>query len=110
MKRSCSVVPQRVSLPLIGFSQQRAIMARSRTCCARLMRGFGGISKPRNSTSPKRPVGPSGENNLSMQISARWVFPVTSINAFRSRRSVSQGGGGVPSVGGQIWSSAISNS
>ena len=49
--------------------KSRAISARISTCWARLIRAFGGISKPRNSTSPSRPVGPSGEYSLSMQIS-----------------------------------------
>ncbi len=34
----------------------------------------------------------SGEYNLSIQISARCVFPVTSARMFRNRRSTSQGG------------------
>ena len=62
-----------------GSVQSRAISARTSNCWARLMRALGGISKPRNSTRPSRPVGPSGENSLSMQISERWVLPVTSI-------------------------------
>ena len=56
------------------------------------MRACGGISKARNSTRPSRPVGPSGAYSLSMQISARWVLPVTSISRLRNRRSTSQGG------------------
>ena len=61
MKRSCSVVPQRVRVPVTGACQRRAMRARIRSCWASDMRGSGGISKPRNSTRPRRPVGPSGE-------------------------------------------------
>jgi hypothetical protein len=56
------------------------------------MRAWGGISKARISSRPRRPVGPSGEYSLSMQNSARWVLPVTSISRLRSRRSMSHGG------------------
>ena len=55
------------------------------------MRGCGGISKPRNSTRPRRPVAESGEYSLSIQNSARWVFPVISANRLRNTRSTSQG-------------------
>ena len=62
MKRSCSAVPQRVSGPV---DRARARAARSAPGSAAAGRGScaasGGISKPRNSTSPSRPVGPSGE-------------------------------------------------
>ena len=94
MKRSCSAVPQRTGLPSSGVRQNQATSARSNNCCARLMRASGGISNERNSTRPSRPVGPSGENSLSMQISARWVLPVTSTSRLRNRRSTSHGGGG----------------
>ena len=56
------------------------------------MRACGGISKARISSRPSRPVGPSGEYSLSMQNSARWVLPVTSISRLRSSRSISHGG------------------
>ena len=99
MKRSCKAVPQRTGLPSSGARQNLATSARSSNCCARLMRASGGISNERNSTRPSRPVGPSGENNLSMQISARWVLPVTSTRRLRNRRSTSHGGGAAPSPG-----------
>ncbi len=60
------------------------------------MRASGGISNERNSTRPSRPVGPSGEYSLSMQISARWVLPVTSTRRLRNNRSTSHGGGASP--------------
>ncbi len=99
MKRSCSAVPQRTGGPSSGSRQNHATSARSSNCWARLMRASGGISKERNSTRPSRPVGPSGENSLSMQISARWVLPVTSTSRLRNSRSTSQGGGGVALAG-----------
>ena len=99
MKRSCSAVPQRTSAPCCGSRQNQATSARSSSCCARLMRASGGISNERNSTRPSRPVGPSGENSLSMQISARWVLPVTSTRRLRNSRSTSHGRGASPSPG-----------
>ena len=75
------------------------MMARTSNCWARLMRALGGISKPRNSTRPSRPVGPSGENSLSMQISERCVLPVTSISRLRNSRSTSHGSGAAPLPG-----------
>ena len=45
-----------------------------------------------------------------MQISARWVFPVTSVSMFLKSRSVSQGSGDSPLSGDGIWLSAISSS
>ena len=99
MKRSCSAVPQRVSGRRAGAFQRRAMRARTSSCWARLMRASGGISKPRNSTRPSRPVGPSGEKSLSMQISARWVLPVTSTSRLRNSRSTSQGSGASPCAG-----------
>ena len=63
------------------------------------MRASGGISNERNSTRPSRPVGPSGENSLSMQISVRWVLPVTSTRMLRNSRSTSHGGGGCALAG-----------
>ena len=96
MNRSCSAVPQRTSGPCCGSRQNHATSARSSSCCARLMRASGGISKERNSTRPSRPVGPSGENSLSMQISVRCVLPVTSTSRLRSSRSTSHGGGASP--------------
>ena len=50
-------------------------------------------------TDPRRPVGPSGEYILSMQNSARCVFPVTSISKLRSSRSTSHGATGAPGWG-----------
>ena len=41
--------------------QKRATSARSSSCCVRLMRACGGISKARISSRPRRPVVPSGE-------------------------------------------------
>ena len=108
MNRSCSAVPQRVMSPCNGSAQNRAISARINNCCAKDIRASGGISNPRNSTSPSRPVGPSGENSLSMQISDRWVFPVESVNMFRKSRSTSQGIGCTPCPGPGICASAIS--
>ena len=75
------------------------MMARTSNCCASDMRALGGISKPRNSTSPSRPVGPSGENSLSMQISERCVLPVTSVSRLRNSRSTSHGKGAAPLSG-----------
>ena len=100
MKRSCSDgAPARRGGRRAARCQSRAISARISSCWARLMRASGGISKPRNSTRPSRPVGPSGEYSLSMQISARWVLPVTSTRRLRNSRSTSQGGGGVALAG-----------
>ena len=110
MKRSCSVVPQRTKRPSSGLFHNRAISARTSSCCARLMRALGGISKPRNSTSPSRPVGPSGEYSLSMQISERCVLPVTSVSRLRNKRSTNHGNGGVPCPGGGTCAMAISSS
>ena len=94
MNRSCSSVPQRTSVPgWYGVRQKRATSERSSSCCVRLMRACGGISKARISSRPSRPAAPSGEYSLSMQNSARWVLPVTSISRLRSRRSINQGGG-----------------
>ena len=62
------------------------------------MRASGAISKARNSTRPSRPVGESGENSLSTQISARWVLPVTSTSRLRNSRSTSQGGAASPAL------------
>ena len=39
----------------------RATIARTSNCWARLMRAWGGISKARSSSSPRRPVELSGE-------------------------------------------------
>ena len=64
MKRSCSVVPQRTNLPCCGSRQSLAISARISNCWASDMRGSGGISKARNSTSPSRPVGAVGRIEL----------------------------------------------
>ena len=61
--------------------------------CTRLMRGCGGISKARNSSRPRRPVGASGEYSLSMENSARCVLPVRSTSRWRSSRSTSHGRG-----------------
>ena len=55
------------------------------------MRSCGGISKARNSTKPRRPVGPSGEYSLSMENSERCVLPVKSTSKLRSKRSTIQG-------------------
>ena len=97
MKRSCSSVPQRASRAgSYGSRQKRAISERSRSCCVRLMRSCGGISKARISSRPSRPVLPSGENILSMQNSARCVLPVESMSRLRNRRSTSHGGGVCP--------------
>src|SRR6266850_1931037 len=99
-KRSCSSVPQRVSaLGAYGLRQNLATIARRRSCWVRLIRECGGISKARISNNPSLPVGPSGEYILSMQNSARWVLPVTSINKLRSRRSTAQGGTLSPALG-----------
>jgi hypothetical protein len=76
-----------------GWRQNMAASARISNCWASDMRGSGGISKPRNSIRPRRPVGPSGLKNLSMQISVRWVLPVTSTRLLRSRRSVTHASG-----------------
>ena len=56
------------------------------------MWAWGGISKARSSSRPRRPVLLSGENILSMLNSLRCVLPVTSTNMLRSVRSTSQGG------------------
>ena len=88
--------------------QKRATSERSSSCCVRLMRACGGISKARSSSSPRRPSGPSGEYSLSMQNSARWVLPVTSISRLRNSRSVSHGGTSLPGAG-SCWN-AISSS
>ena len=93
MKRSCSCVPQRTRSRSYGAFQKRATSASSSCCCARLICACGGISNARNSTRPSRPVGPSGEYSLSMQISERCVLPVTSISRLRKIRSTSHGGG-----------------
>lgn len=61
MKRSCNAVPQGTRRPVKGVFQKRAISARSSSICSALMRQWGGISKARNSSSPSRPAGPSGE-------------------------------------------------
>ncbi|EWS60745.1 hypothetical protein Y695_04561 [Hydrogenophaga sp. T4] len=105
-------MPQRVSLPLQGFCQKRDTMARSSNCWAMLMRACGGISNARSSSRPRRPVGESGENSLSMQNSLRCVLPVTSIRMLRSVRSTSQGGMSWPWVWRffSISCSAISSS
>ena len=60
------------------------------------MRSCGGISKARISSSPSRPVLPSGENILSMQNSARCVLPVESMSRLRNSRSTTHGGVGCP--------------
>ena len=64
MKRSCSSVPQRTSSCRYGCFQNRAIRARSSSCCVRLIRACGGISKARNSTSPSRPAARVGRIQL----------------------------------------------
>src|SRR5439155_1057421 len=110
MNPSCKAVPQRTGEPRCGSRQNHAISARRSSCCARLMRGCGGISNERNSTKPSRPVGASGENSLSIQSSARWVLPVTSTRRLRNSRSTSQGRGGEPSPGAGTMASAISSS
>ena len=107
--RSCSSVPHRTSRAgAYGLRQNRATIARSNSCCVRLMRACGGISNARISNRPNRPAGPSGEYILSMQNSARWVLPVTSISRLRIKRSTSQGGTYSPGFGNRL--KAISNS
>ena len=71
--------------------------------------GWGRGCRPINRA---RPVGPSGEKSLSMQISARWVLPVTSIRMLRRSLSTSQGGVAVPSPcpGAVLWEGALSSS
>ena len=93
-KRSCNSVPQRTRVVgRIGRTSKSAPpCARNSSCCVRLMRECGGISKARISSRPSRPVGPSGEYSLSMQNSARCVLPVTSMSRLRSRPSISHGG------------------
>ena len=54
MKRSCSALPQWISLRRYGSFQNLAISVRTRSCWARLMRACGGISNARSSTSPSR--------------------------------------------------------
>ena len=99
MKRSCSAVPQRTHAPSCGSRQNHAISARTSNCCARFMRASGAISKARNSTRPSRPIGESGENSLSTQISARCVLPVTSTSRLRNSRSSSHGRASSPRFG-----------
>ena len=83
-------------------------MERSSSCCVRLMRSCGGISKARISSNPRRPVFPSGENILSMQNSARCVLPLESISRLRNNRSTSHGGTSLPL--GPSWRNASSSS
>ena len=96
MKRSCSAVPQRTGRTRSGCSQKRATSARSSSACSSDIRGCGGISNARSSTSPWRPDALSGEYSLSMQNSARWVLPVRSTSRWRSARSTTHGGGDGP--------------
>ena len=71
---------------------RRPARARAATCAA-AMRGCGGISNARSSTSPWRPVRRRGSNSLSIEISARCVLPATSTSRWRNSASTSHGGG-----------------
>jgi hypothetical protein len=76
MKRSCRPVPQRISGARRALPEARDQRAQQQHL-RRLICACGGISKPRNSSRPRRPVAPSGEYSLSMQNSARCVLPVS---------------------------------
>src|ERR1700710_981944 len=91
MKRSVSEVPQRTGGRVYGSRQNHDTSERTSNCCAALMRACGGISNERSSSKPRRPVALSGLYILSMHISVRWVFPVTSTSRLRNDRSTSHG-------------------
>src|SRR3569832_266161 len=82
MKRSFSDVPQRTGGRVYGSRQNHDSSERTSSCCAALMRAWGGISNERSSSSPWRPDAESGLYILSMHISVRCVFPVTSFCCF----------------------------
>ena len=63
-KRSCSSVPQRTSGPRYGSRQQRATSARTSSACTSAIRGCGGISNARSSTTPRRPRSRVGAEEL----------------------------------------------
>ena len=94
MNRSCSArapADQRALLRLApepgGERAQQQVAGRGSSARRAASRNRG--------TRPGRAArsGPSGENSLSMQISVRWVLPVTSTSRLRNSRSTSQGGG-----------------
>ncbi len=107
MNSSFSLVPQRTSRRSYGACQNAATAERISSICAADMRACGGISKPRNSTRPRRPEPPSGAYILSMQNSVRCVLPVMSASMLRNSRSVIQGG---VWRNGEICAKAISSS
>ena len=79
-----------------GSLRERGDAARAPgSTCAAAMRGCGGISNARSSTSPCRPCGVRGSNSLSIEISARWVEPATSTSRWRNSASTCHGGGGL---------------
>ena len=85
--------------------QKAAAGARISSICSRLMCLCGGISKARSSRIPSQPDDESGEYNLSMQNSERWVLPVISVSRWRKMRSVIQKG--IKPLSG-TWLKAIS--
>jgi hypothetical protein len=109
------LAPCRISGARIGSSQNHETNDRTSSDCTIAIWKCGGISKPRNSSRPRRPRALSGLYSLSMQNSARWVLPVMSVSRWRSARSVTHGlaWGGVPSEGVvnlSISANAISSS
>jgi len=72
-----------------------------------LMRAFGGISKARSSSRPRRPPPTPARRACRCTSRCGGVFPVTSTRRSRRTRSTSHGGASVP---GRRRSSAISSS
>ena len=93
MKRSCSVVSQSHERRMIRLLPETRDAGTQQHLLRQGSSARAAASRTRGTRrGPAGPTSVSGENNLSMQNSARCVLPVTSTSRWRNTRSTSHGG------------------